>query len=116
MGSLETPYEEKLKESEVVERSAPMTSYGAKERSGGKKADKPFTAIYPKTATNVSCTGNANGTDIENGKGVPVMIPPVEMDDNWVQCDQCHKWRLLPVGTNPDNLPEKWLCSMLDWL
>ncbi|KAK7396860.1 hypothetical protein VNO78_18022 [Psophocarpus tetragonolobus] len=114
---LEIPYEEKLKETEVVERSAPATSCGAKERSSGKKVDKPLTAeIYPKTVTKVWCTGNANGTDVENGKGIPVMIPPVEMEDNWVQCDQCHRWRLLPVGTNPDNLPEKWLCSMLDWL
>ncbi|TKY61810.1 MORC family CW-type zinc finger protein 4 [Spatholobus suberectus] len=115
--SLETPNEEKLKESGVDERCAPTTSYGAKERSGGKKVDKPLTAeIYPKTATNVWCTGNTNGTDVENGKGIPVMIPSVEMEDNWVQCDRCHKWRLLPVGTNPDNLPEKWLCSMLNWL
>lgn len=116
MDSMETPYEEKLKESKVVERSAPTTS-GTKERSSGKKVDKPLTAeIYPKTATNVWCPGNANGTDVENGKGIPVMIPPVEMEDNWVQCDKCHTWRLLPVGTNPDNLPEKWVCSMLDWL
>ncbi|RDY05828.1 hypothetical protein CR513_10283, partial [Mucuna pruriens] len=115
--SLEAPNEEKLKEPEVVERSAPTTSSGAKERSGGKKVDKPLTAeIYPKTGTNVWCTGNANGTDVENGKGIPAMIPPVEMEDNWVQCDWCHRWRLLPVGTNPDNLPEKWLCSMLNWL
>ncbi|XP_027924835.1 LOW QUALITY PROTEIN: uncharacterized protein LOC114182216 [Vigna unguiculata] len=114
---LETPFEEKVKEPEVVERSAPTTSFGAKERPGAKKVDKLLTAeIYPKSATNIWCTGNANGTDAENGKGIPVMIPPVEMEDNWVQCDRCHKWRLLPVGTNPDNLPEKWLCSMLNWL
>ncbi|XP_047157302.1 cysteine-tryptophan domain-containing zinc finger protein 3-like [Vigna umbellata] len=117
INSLETPFEEKPKEPEVVERSAPTTSSGAKERPGAKKADKLLTAeIYPKSATNIWCTGNANGTDAESGKGIPVMIPPVEMEDNWVQCDRCHKWRLLPVGTNPDNLPEKWLCSMLNWL
>nr|KYP71330.1 hypothetical protein KK1_010585 [Cajanus cajan] len=86
MDSLETPCEEKVKESEVVERSAPTTNCGAKERSS------------------------------ENGKGIPAMIPTVEIEDNWVQCDKCHKWRLLPLGTNPDNLPEKWLCSMLNWL
>ncbi|XP_017418316.2 cysteine-tryptophan domain-containing zinc finger protein 7 isoform X3 [Vigna angularis] len=117
INSLETPFEEKPKEPEVVERSAPTTSSGAKERPSAKKADKLLTAeIYPKSATNIWCTGNANGTDAESGKGIPVMIPPVEMEDNWVQCDRCHKWRLLPVGTNPDNLPEKWLCSMLNWL
>ncbi|KAK7284681.1 hypothetical protein RJT34_19431 [Clitoria ternatea] len=113
--SLDTHCEENLKESEVVDRSAPTTSCGTKERSGGKKVDKPSTAeIYPKITANVRSTTNGNGTDAENGKGIPVMMPP--MEDNWVQCDRCHKWRLLPVGTNPDNLPEKWLCSMLNWL
>ncbi|WJX85051.1 hypothetical protein P8452_67558 [Trifolium repens] len=103
--SPETSYEDKLKESEGVERSAPETNLGAKESSAGKKVDKSLTAeVYPKTATNV------------NGNGVPAMLPPVEMEDNWVQCDRCHKWRLLPAGTNPDSLPEKWLCSMLNWL
>ncbi|KAL2345391.1 hypothetical protein Fmac_006676 [Flemingia macrophylla] len=117
MDSLETPREEKLKESEVAERSAPTTNCGAKERYSGKKVDKPSTAeIYPKTASNVWSTGNENGANVENGNGVPAIIPPVVIEDNWVQCDKCHKWRLLPVGTNPDNLPDNWLCSMLNWL
>ena len=117
MDSLETPKEAKLKESEVVERSMPTINCGAKERSADKKVDKPLPAeVYPKTATSVWCTGNAHGSGAENGKGVPVMVPPVAMEDNWVQCDRCHKWRLLPVGKNPDSLPEKWLCSMLNWL
>ncbi|CAA7398444.1 unnamed protein product [Spirodela intermedia] len=38
------------------------------------------------------------------------------IEENWVCCDKCQKWRLLPHGTNPDHLPEKWLCSMLSWL
>ncbi|XP_027165558.1 uncharacterized protein LOC113765539 [Coffea eugenioides] len=38
------------------------------------------------------------------------------IEENWVQCDQCQAWRLLPYGTKPENLPEKWLCSMLNWL
>jgi hypothetical protein len=115
--SPETPYEAKPKDSEAVERRTPETNLGAKETSGGKKMDKSLTAeVYPRTATNVWCTGNAPSTDAENGNGVPAMLPPVEMEDNWVQCDRCHKWRLLPAGTNPDSLPEKWLCSMLNWL
>ncbi|KAE9598258.1 putative transcription factor & chromatin remodeling CW-Zn family [Lupinus albus] len=114
--SLETPYEDKSKESEI-ERKTPTINCGAKGRSGGKKVDKPFTAeLYPKEGTNVRCTGNAQVTDGVVGNGVPAMVPPVVVEDNWVQCDRCHKWRLLPVGTNPDNLPEKWLCSMLNWL
>ncbi|KAK9003258.1 hypothetical protein V6N11_060822 [Hibiscus sabdariffa] len=41
---------------------------------------------------------------------------PVVIEENWVQCDRCHKWRLLPFYTRPEQLPEKWLCSMLNWL
>ncbi|XP_039048801.1 cysteine-tryptophan domain-containing zinc finger protein 3-like [Hibiscus syriacus] len=41
---------------------------------------------------------------------------PVLIEENWVQCDRCHKWRLLPFDTKPEQLPEKWLCSMLNWL
>lgn len=38
------------------------------------------------------------------------------IQENWVCCDKCQKWRLLPYGTNPDHLPKKWLCTMLSWL
>ncbi|KAJ1699421.1 hypothetical protein LUZ63_007933 [Rhynchospora breviuscula] len=42
--------------------------------------------------------------------------PPVEIKENWVGCDKCHKWRLLPYWTNPESLPKKWHCKLLDWL
>uniref|UniRef100_A0ACD5XQ29 Uncharacterized protein n=1 Tax=Avena sativa TaxID=4498 RepID=A0ACD5XQ29_AVESA len=41
---------------------------------------------------------------------------PVVIEENWVCCDLCQKWRLLPYGTNPSMLPKKWKCSMLNWL
>ncbi|XP_076943545.1 cysteine-tryptophan domain-containing zinc finger protein 3-like isoform X2 [Bidens hawaiensis] len=44
--------------------------------------------------------------------GLGPAVPP----DNWVGCDRCEKWRLLPIGIEPDNLPDKWLCSMSTWL
>ncbi|CAK7340692.1 unnamed protein product [Dovyalis caffra] len=47
---------------------------------------------------------------------LPMEVAPFLIEENWVCCDKCHKWRLLPYGTNPDQLPQKWLCSMLDWL
>ncbi|KAL3508072.1 hypothetical protein ACH5RR_033454 [Cinchona calisaya] len=43
-------------------------------------------------------------------------VAPVLIEENWVCCDQCQTWRLLPYGTKPEDLPEKWLCSMLNWL
>ncbi|XP_073066149.1 cysteine-tryptophan domain-containing zinc finger protein 3-like isoform X1 [Primulina eburnea] len=42
-------------------------------------------------------------------------VAPIVKED-WVFCDKCKKWRLLPLGTNPKSLPEKWLCRMLTWL
>ncbi len=32
--------------------------------------------------------------------------------DNWVQCNECEKWRMLPTCVNPDDLPEEWFCEM----
>lgn len=28
----------------------------------------------------------------------------------WIQCEECRKWRILPPGMNPDDLPDKWFC------
>lgn len=39
-----------------------------------------------------------------------------ESVDEWVQCDSCDTWRLLPYGVKSEQLPDNWLCSMLDWL
>lgn len=36
--------------------------------------------------------------------------------DNWVMCDNCQEWRLLPTGITPEQLPDKWVCSMQEWL
>ncbi|KAL9253416.1 Cysteine-tryptophan domain-containing zinc finger protein 7-like protein [Drosera capensis] len=35
--------------------------------------------------------------------------------DDWVECEECKKWRLLPDGLTVDLLG-RWICSMLDWL
>ncbi|ONK55163.1 uncharacterized protein A4U43_UnF6900 [Asparagus officinalis] len=35
---------------------------------------------------------------------------------NWVCCDLCEKWRLLPFDADPNNLPGQWECSMQLWL
>ncbi|XP_019176898.1 PREDICTED: uncharacterized protein LOC109172205 [Ipomoea nil] len=41
---------------------------------------------------------------------------PFLIEEDWVQCDKCQKWRLLPQGMKPDHLPSIWICSMLNWL
>ncbi|WOG87318.1 hypothetical protein DCAR_0206541 [Daucus carota subsp. sativus] len=51
-------------------------------------------------------------------KPIPdVAAPQVPfVNEDWVCCDKCQKWRLLPAGKNPESLPKIWLCSMLNWL
>lgn len=34
---------------------------------------------------------------------------------NWVQCNDCSKWRKVPDTISMDSLPEKWFCRMNSW-
>ncbi|CAM0955823.1 unnamed protein product [Alopecurus aequalis] len=52
---------------------------------------------------------------MESSVVAPVVEPAV-INEQWVCCDKCEKWRLLPYGMNPDILPKKWRCSMQSWL
>ncbi|KAL3849783.1 hypothetical protein ACJIZ3_011665 [Penstemon smallii] len=36
--------------------------------------------------------------------------------EDWVLCEKCTKWRLLPLDIDPESLPKKWVCRMLSWL
>ncbi|XP_037645921.1 MORC family CW-type zinc finger protein 3-like isoform X2 [Sebastes umbrosus] len=33
-------------------------------------------------------------------------------DQNWVQCEDCSRWRKLPDGIDCEKLPDKWYCRM----
>ncbi|KAM7495899.1 hypothetical protein LguiA_020313 [Lonicera macranthoides] len=106
----EMVYIDSLKHSTVSENVFEFKG-ASRERSNVKKIERSSTSEeYPRTGSNVaSLTGNV---PISSATGA---VPPVVKED-WVCCDKCQKWRLLPLGTNPDSLPEKWLCSMLNWL
>ncbi|KAL8524992.1 hypothetical protein ACS0TY_014573 [Phlomoides rotata] len=84
-----------------------------KERSRSKKHfDKVSSATHivePPTAAVHSKEGQLNGLK-------HTVADPVLIQEEWVGCDRCEKWRLLPYGTRSEQLPEKWVCSMLDWL
>ncbi|CAK9178035.1 unnamed protein product [Ilex paraguariensis] len=108
----EMPSSNRLKDSDVVEKSTFQFTSTSKEKLNVKKNDKPLTSeAYSKVAANVApITENGPIPDAVPATGAPVL------EEYWVCCDKCQKWRLLPLGRNPDSLPEKWLCSMLDWL
>ncbi|XP_057483856.1 cysteine-tryptophan domain-containing zinc finger protein 7-like [Actinidia eriantha] len=100
------------KDFEAVEKSKFASNGKSKEMLNGKKVDKPAASeTYSRSALNATpCSGNGSVAD-----AAPGTLGSLVKED-WVCCDKCQKWRLLPLGTNPDSLPEKWLCSMLSWL
>ncbi|MBN3300920.1 MORC3 protein, partial [Amia calva] len=80
------------------------------------KQDFDYTDEYRKTIQNLGSKlmdywkeirfkRNANDPNT-----VPVEDTQKRPDQNWVQCDDCLKWRKLPDGI--DKLPDKWYCRM----
>lgn len=73
-------------------------------------------------ASQPACVPEAISTDKPFQSAVPppetgnVGPPYVLVMDNWVGCDKCEKWRLLPPGVDEGHLPPQWRCKMLDWL
>ncbi|KAL4642890.1 hypothetical protein ACB092_02G052500 [Castanea dentata] len=110
------PSEDRLKDANLgaveMQRNAFLDK--PKVRLSGKKVDKKsISGAFLKDAT-IACP-----PIMENGLGsemAPPMAAPVVIEEDWVQCDRCQTWRLLPIGTKPEQLPDKWLCSMLNWL
>ncbi|GMI32960.1 hypothetical protein TrCOL_g2963 [Triparma columacea] len=36
----------------------------------------------------------------------------LSQNENWVLCDSCQKWRLLPPHADMESLPDKWYCEL----
>ena len=76
----------------------------------GKGASATFTndPIYVVTAV------TATKAPVNNAQQqVALMAPVAVTEEQWVQCDDCHKWRRVPAEhTAP--LPEKWYCSVAE--
>lgn len=113
MDLFELPSEDKLKDCDSVAKSISAVNSASRERPSGKKIDNPSTSgSYPVTASNIAPrTGNGPISAAPPTTGDPALI-----EDSWVCCDKCQKWRLLPHGIHPKSLPNLWLCSMLNWL
>ncbi|KAJ4956717.1 hypothetical protein NE237_013500 [Protea cynaroides] len=109
--SLEMPFKDRQNDSKP-EFLYPLAD-NTKDRPSGKKIDSQLRSeAYSRAALTVAPL-------MENGLVSDAAHPPpasVVIKENWVGCDKCQKWRLLPFGMEPTDLPEKWLCSMLDWL
>ncbi|KAG6500851.1 hypothetical protein ZIOFF_040709 [Zingiber officinale] len=97
----------KRKHEESIVLSQPL-----KERSGGKNIEKDaVSGLSASEPVPVPLACNAPAIDATIAPQVPIVI-----EENWVACDICQKWRLLPYWTNPRDLPGNWQCSLLNWL
>ncbi|KAL4572101.1 hypothetical protein LXL04_018870 [Taraxacum kok-saghyz] len=106
----DTALEEKpQKDNRVTEKGNLESNVLSKERINGKKDPKPFLGVGPHVGPMI--TGPTPVSDAASATVAAAVV-----NEDWVGCDKCEKWRLLPPGVNPGSLPEKWVCSMLDWL
>ncbi|KAI5075968.1 hypothetical protein GOP47_0008033 [Adiantum capillus-veneris] len=82
--------------------------------------DVPTKVSHPAYVSEAVREGKQSQQPQQPQLGAPVAgngAPPYELIvDNWVGCDKCQKWRLLPPGVDTANLPKKWLCKMIYWL
>ncbi|KAA8548500.1 hypothetical protein F0562_000233 [Nyssa sinensis] len=114
MDSLERLPGNRAKDSdlETVEKEWHPFFDKSKQRSGCLKFDTQSTSEpFLKEDPNVGPPRGGIASVLE-----PTSEAPVVMEEYWVCCDRCQKWRLLPLGVKPEHLHEKWFCSMLDWL
>ncbi|CAL4934565.1 unnamed protein product [Urochloa decumbens] len=94
-------------------------SYGEDEDYGlDHRIDLANPYLKDKSVKLEKRTISSGETGIKSGDGNGALTTPapVVINEQWVCCDKCENWRLLPYGMNPDILPKKWRCSMQSWL
>lgn len=94
-------------------KSADGRLNGTSEANGTKQASS-IDILLPGPAS-VMNTGSRGGTRRGSGKAKKEKETSAE---EWVQCDSCSRWRLLPPPSNPlypKVLPERWVCTMNRW-
>uniref|UniRef100_A0A803MPJ7 CW-type domain-containing protein n=2 Tax=Chenopodium quinoa TaxID=63459 RepID=A0A803MPJ7_CHEQI len=111
MDSPDVPSGEMLKTSEVVDKTSFVYENNSKERTSSLDTRKG-------TTFGEKLKGHSTDAPVpENGRPIFETAPTSnEANVDWVGCDKCQKWRVFPPGCKPDNLPDKWDCSMMTWL
>ncbi|KAL4309994.1 hypothetical protein GQ457_01G053600 [Hibiscus cannabinus] len=111
--STEICSDDRLEEADNIGKSTSSINTAHSDRLSGKKVeDLLATESHPRATVD----GSSNSTNVNIAGTSHATAAPVLIKENWVCCDKCQKWRLLPISINPSDLPEKWLCSMLNWL
>ncbi|KAL8143075.1 hypothetical protein V2J09_016107 [Rumex salicifolius] len=109
MDSPNEPSNGRLRNSQNSDQVLPLCNNHFRERSDDGTHEQLISKVISKRALSFApSSGHVPPIGAPAPAGAPV--------NNWVQCDKCLKWRLLPFGTQVDSLPDNWLCSMLNWL
>lgn len=95
-----------------AEKEKKISPTKLKQNSSKNRFGDKFLSKMPFKDTTYACQ---TGMDTEFYFMVTPSSNSLDLD-NWAQCDNCEKWRLLPLGLKPEELPDKWLCSMQTWL
>lgn len=112
LDSLGRPSGDKLKKSKLEERKGQHSSSAKSRQVPSKKIDTHVACATPMK--DPSAVGIQGAEELTSG--AEPAVAPVVIEEDWVACDKCETWRLLPYGTKPEQLPERWMCSMLYWL
>lgn len=108
-GNEATKEEEEAPEAEVAAVAASVSSGAGQppqpRRSGGGGSTASGGGGARRKKENAG-GGNASSSNA-GGAG--------EVQDPWVLCDKCKKWRKLPSHVSLVHLPKRWFCHMNEW-
>ncbi|KMS96888.1 hypothetical protein BVRB_7g180710 [Beta vulgaris subsp. vulgaris] len=112
------------KRKEVSSKDSVMGVSEQETQSFKRKLKDKSSSIKTSLASNIGTKVEANlpGVSCTTEKTPVDDIPlaenaPMLTVEDWVECEKCHKWRLLPLGMSAKSLTEKiWTCSMVTWL
>ncbi|GMI98800.1 hypothetical protein like AT3G62900 [Hibiscus trionum] len=111
--SLEILSEDLPKIADKIEKSTPAIYNGHSDKLSAKKTEG---VLVIESFPSSTMGAHSNSANVNVAGPSLATAAPVLIKENWVCCDKCQKWRLLPINISPADLPEKWLCSMLNWL
>lgn len=81
-------------ESQMVDDGSMITSQSRRGRRGGRQPAEE---------------------KVRRGRGRASKQKEEDKQQEWVQCENCEKWRRLPLAISAKDLPDKWYCSMNTW-
>jgi hypothetical protein len=90
----------------------------AKEKLEKKSAQALASSVCSDTGLLLPSADDIVSTSKGKGKDKAKDKDGKDVQEEWVQCDSCARWRTLPPPGDelyPHDLPEKWTCSMNTW-